>query len=132
HPHSVHWYASCCCFATLRLYGHGPTATSDRARGSDGDGPAGGVEGHAVDAGLAVGRDELEADVVEGVLHREAEPVGQAVGGTGDLDGGELRLARQGAGADRLVGDPLEEVRQLRVRDEALDADLAPRSEERR
>ena len=78
--------------------------------------------------GRAVRRDPVDLDVLERRLDGLPEPLADPARVTGDLQAGQGEpLVRARAGV-QLVGDvPLDEERQLRVRDQAVDPDLLPR-----
>ena len=87
-----------------------------------------GAEGDRDDARGAGGRDVLDVHVLDLAVLVVAEPLGEALGGAGDvqaLDGG-LRLGRLRGVHVLLAVGPAQDERQLRVREGSLDADLPP------
>ncbi len=73
-----------------------------------------------------MGRDHVEVDPVDLVTDGGAEPVFEALLRAADLDALQADVALQCARSYILRGFPLEEVGELRICDQALDADLAP------
>src|SRR4051812_26518454 len=102
-------------------------APGEMLRASEPDESVGRLELRGQDARGAVGGDPLDLDVLERSLDRLAEPLAHAERVTRDLQAGKGE-ALVGAGARvHLAGDlPLDEERQLRVGDQAVDADLLP------
>ena len=79
------------------------------------------------DAGGAVGGDPLDLDVLQRGLDGLAEPLAHALRVAGDLEAGQRVVAgRAVAGVQVRRRLPVDEVGELRVVEEAVDADLLP------
>ncbi len=77
--------------------------------------------------GRAVRGDPLDLDVLERRLDGLAEPLADPLRVTGDLEAGQGPVGAAAGRRVQLVGaQPLHEERQLRVGDQAVDADLLP------
>ena len=85
-----------------------------------------GVEGHGVNAGVAIRASEVEGDALDLVGNGFSQPVLDALTRSGHLDRGEGDVAAQAGGQQLGRGGPLDEERKLRVSHQALDTDLAP------
>src|SRR5674476_298413 len=137
-PHSVHRYVARACLAMAVTLSRpadssrrdalfGPERPTRRvSSGSDAYLARIGHERHGLHARVAVGGGEVDADAVEDKRYGLAEPVLDTLPLAGDLDVLESHGALERARTDVRLGQPRDEVRELRVGDEALDTDLAP------
>src|SRR6185503_1512095 len=86
-----------------------------------------GLELRGDDAGRAMRGDPLDLDVLQRRLDGLAEPLAHPLRVTRDLQTGQRPVVDPaGRGAQRVGAQPLDEERQLRVGDQAVDADLLP------